>query len=100
MPKLGERMAFELTWRQELGVEPVAGQLSEAKMAKNQKAETQSRLGQVDYLMTCVRACLKDGGTGNRMTAAHCMRDAAFILNEQAEVVSNMTPPRKRRSLQ
>jgi hypothetical protein len=100
MPKLGERMAFELTWRQELGIDPVVSQMSEAKMVNNQKAETKSRLEQVDYLMTCVHACLKDGGTGNRMTAARCMRDAAHILNEQAEVVSNMTPPRKRRSLQ
>lgn len=43
------------------------------------------RLGEVTYLLGCVEACLKEGGQGNRGQAARCMRDAAFVLYEQAE---------------
>lgn len=43
------------------------------------------RIEEARFSIECAVSCLKEGGQGNRRQAARCMRDAAYILYEQAE---------------
>lgn len=52
MPKFGERLSYQLTWRQELGIEPVAAQRTPASK-KNPPPISDAKL--IDELIGAIR---------------------------------------------